>query len=308
MEYVIDLTAKPTSKYSESISKLIESLVSGDQDNAMLALDEIEVAAVEKFKQISTNEYTAGYLSYIEDCDVKKTSDQYNLDITTGGFGYEFAIALVDLLGSYCEKLSAHVTHDEDYGHIPLKVNYRDGVVYADGEEVSVRTFEEEVIDLWVVEPLLDSSLLEPIHKLCKKAQASDDFAQLSQIYINLFKPIISIAKNNNKSSNLLSTDDEAGYQSYINGVLDLEIQKNNHPVIKFFKNQMYENLEKMSSCNYLGSILDEYKKTLLVFWTIYDLHNEDREESFDEYFEDVIDQEDFELVYEMTALLEFSS
>jgi hypothetical protein len=105
----------------------------------------------------------------------------------------------------------------------------------------------------------------------------------------------------------LLSIDDEAEYKSYINDVLDLEIHKNNHPVINFFKNKMHENLENMVSSNYLGSIFDEYKKTLLVFFTIFDLHNnKDSEETFDEFFEEVDDQEEFELIYEITALLEF--
>ncbi len=307
MEYGINLTAKPTSKYSEPINKLIKSLIGGDRDNALIALDEIEIVAVEKYTKISTHEYYADYLSYLENLDLKTIDDEYNLDITTGGWGYEFAIALVDLLGPYCEKLTAYVTHDEDYGHIPIIINYRDDAVYADGEEVSVCTFEEEEIDLWAVDPLLDSNVLEPIHNICKKVKTSDDFTQLSQIYIDLFKPIAAIAENYDLRSNLLSIDDEAEYQSYIHGVLELEINKNNHPAINFFKNKLYENLENMVSCNYLGSIFDEYKKTLLVFFTIYDLHNnKDSEETFDEFFEEVIDQEEFELIYEMTALLEF--
>jgi hypothetical protein len=309
MEYGINLIAKPTDKYSESINKLIKSFISGDKDNAMTALDEIEVVAVEKYTEISTHEYYADYLSYLENLNPKKIDDEYNLDITTGGLGYEFAVALVDLLGPYCEKLTAYVTHDEDDGHIPIKVNYHNDAVYADGEEVSVRTFEVEEIDLWAVDPLLDSRILEPIHNICKKAKTSDDFTPLSKIYIDLFKPIVAIAESYDLCSDLLSIDDEAEYKSYINDVLDLEIHKNNHPVINFFKNKMHENLENMVSSNYLGSIFDEYKKTLLVFYTIYDLHNnKDCEESFDEFFEEVVDQEEFEVIYEITALLEFGA
>lgn len=307
MEYGINLIAKPTDKYSESINKLIKSFISGDNDNAMTALGEIEVIAVEKYTNISTHEYYADYLSYLENLDLKKIDDEYNLDITTGGLGYEFVVALVDLLGPYCEKLTAYVTHDEDYGHIPIKINYHNDAVYADGEEISVRTFEEEEIDLWAVEPILDSNVLESIHNICKNVKTIDGFSQLSQIYIDLFKPIVAIAEKYELSSNLLSINDEAEYQSYIHGVLDLEIHKNNHPVINFFKNKMHENLENMVSSNYLGSIFEEYKKTLLVFFTIYDLHNnKDSEESFDEFFEEVIDQEEFEVIYEITALLEF--
>lgn len=309
MEYGINLIVKPTDKYSESINKLIKSFISGDKDNAKTALDEMEEVAVEKYTEISTHEYYSDYLSYLENLDLKTIDDAYNLDITTGGMGYEFAIALVDLLGPYCEELTADVTHDEDYGYIPIKINYQNDAVYADGEEVSVRTFEEEEIDLWTVEPLLDSSVLEPIHNICKKAKVSDDFSQLSQIYIDLFKPVVEIAESYDLFSNLLSIDDEAEYQSYIHGILDLEIYKNNHPVINFFKNKMYENLENMVSSNFLGSIFDEYKKTLLVFFTIYDLHNnKDSEESFDEFFEEVIDQEEFDVIYETTALLEFGA
>lgn len=308
MEYGINLIAKSKVKYSGSIDKFFNSLIKGDKDTAKIALGNLDETAVAKYTQISTHEYYDNYLSYIEDCIVKKSEGEYNFDITTGGFGCEFSIALVDLLGPYCEKLNAYVTHDEDYGHIPEKINYRNGNLYANGKEVFVLTFEEEVIDLWVVEPQLDTKTLASIHNLCKKAHTNKTFTALSEIFTALFEPIVTLAEQYKLSSNLLSIDDKEEYKSYIKGVLDLEIVINNHLVINLFNDRMYENLEKMQSIDYLGSIFHEYKKILLVFFTIYDLHNnQDSEETFDEFFEDVADQEDFELIYEMTALLEFA-
>jgi len=63
MEYGINLTAKPTSKFSEPINDLINSLISGDKGNALITLGEIEIVAVEKYTKISTHEYYADYLS-----------------------------------------------------------------------------------------------------------------------------------------------------------------------------------------------------------------------------------------------------
>ncbi len=307
MEYGINLKAKPTAEYSVSMTKLIKSLVGGNKDNVVTALNDMSLSAIEKYTKISTHDYYSSYLTYLDKLDFKKINDVYSLDITTGSFGYEFAIALVDLLGPYCEKITAYVTHDEDFGHIPIKITHHHNTVFADGEKVSVLVIKEEEINLWAIEPWVDSNTLEAISTICKKAKSIKDFTQLSLIYSELFKPIVTLAESYELSSELLSTHDEAEYLVYINGVIDLEINKTNHLVIDLFQIKMRENLDYMMRTNYLGSIFEEYKKTLLVFYTFYDLHNNKKsDETLDEFIEEIIDYEEFELIYQATALLEF--
>jgi len=306
VEYGINLKIKAQSKNKKTINDFIECLIKGELSSVTKVLKGLDKAQ-EKYQQIFSNQYYGNYIEYIKDCPIIKGKEM-TLEITTGGLGPEFTVALVGFLGNYCDKVSAEVTHDEDYGHIPVIVTYSNGKVYEDGKETPVKTFEEEEeeINLWIEEPILDAEALKTIHCLAKTALKKHGFAELARIYVDLFVPIVFLAKTHDLLTDILVEDDKQEYLEYIQGVVELDVQKSNHPAIILFKNKMFENLREIAQSHYLGSIFQEYKKTLLVFYTISDLHTEDREESFEEFFAEVVDEDDFELAYEMMSLLEF--
>lgn len=305
MEYWIDLKIKPKNKYFQPINRFVESAVNGEVDSIEEIFSEISDVALEKYIKIKTHEYYGSYINHLQGCLTDKKSNKISIDITTGGMGPEFSVALVDLLGEYCEEIIAYVTHDEDFGHIPIELTYAQGKVYEDGEEIALRTFEEEVIDSWVEEPIVDKDILKPIQDICKKATADTSFLELTKIYIELYTPITTVAKKYDLLTDLLDGDDKDEYLEYIEKVLNLSYYKEKHPVFTFFKNKMHENLQEMSKTEYLGSLFHEYKKTLVTFYVFCDAVNDETEGTFEELFEEINNQADFDLVYEMTALFE---
>ena len=130
MQYWIDLKIKPKSKYSSPINKFIDAVVGGDIKCIEGIFSELSDDAVEKYKNIETHEYYGYYIYDIEGRQVVKKKKEITLDITTGGMGPEFSVALVDLLGEFCEEITANVTHDDEYGDIPVKLTYQNGAVY----------------------------------------------------------------------------------------------------------------------------------------------------------------------------------
>lgn len=301
MENGINLIIKPKSKYSSLINRFIESAISGDIDSFAGIFSELSDEALEKYNKIETHEYYGSYIESLQDSLVDKKKRKTVLDITTGGMGLEFSVALVDLLGEYCEEITAGVTHDEEYGHIPVKITYADGIVYENGKEVALRTFEEEEINSWVVEPIVNKGILEPIYDICKKVTVDTSFLHLTEIYIELYDPIVSVARTHNLLTPALDGDDKKEYVEYIEEVLNLDHYKEKHPIFTFFNKKMYENVQEISKTEYLGSIFNEYKKTLMMFYVICDAVNEKAEE----LFEDMGDQDGFDVVYEMTALFD---
>lgn len=157
------------------------------------------------------------------------------------------------------------------------------------------------------MEPIVDKDVLEPIYDICKKATVDTSFLQLTKIYLELYDPIVSVVRTHNLLTAVLDGDDKEEYVEHIEEVLNLSYYKEKHPVFTFFKNIMYENLQEISKTEYLGSIFDEYKKTLMTFYVICDAVNDETEGSFEEIFEEVDDQDDFNLIYEMTALFDLS-
>ncbi len=303
MEYWIDLKIKPKSKYSNCINRFIESVLSGDIGNFEGIFSELGDEALEKYTTIANHEYYGSYINGLQGHPICKETNNTSIEITTGGMGPEFSVALVDLLGEFCDEITADVTHDEDFGHIPVKLTYANGVVYENGSEISLRNFDEEEIDSWAAEPIVDKDVLEQIYAISKKATADTSFLQLTNIYRELYDPIIAVGTTHNLLTATLDGDDKQEYEEYIEEVLNLEYYKKEHHIFAFFKNLMYENLQKISTTQYLGSIFHEYQKTLVTFYVICDAANTETEGSFEGLFEDMHEQDDFEIVYEMTAL-----
>jgi len=308
MECYIDLTIEPIKKYTKFIDDLIDCFKKGKIQNASIILKKLDNVALKKFNNLLTNEYTSGYMRYMVGIQNKKTNNIIHFDeIQTGGLGFDFAVALVDLLGPYCKKITANITHDDEYGNIPERITYHNGCVYVNDKHTDIRVFEEEEINLWLEEPIFSKEVLKPIHEVAKKVSQHTNFSELAKTLIALYDPIIYIARENKLLTDLLDGDDKEEYIEYIEKVLALDVYKKDHCIFNFFKNKIYENIIEISTTEYFGSILQEYTKTLLVFYIISDSFEEDGQESFEEITEDMHHQEDFDILYECTALLKFS-
>ena len=316
MEYNIELRIAPADKYKKSIDAFIDNVVKGDIGNASNNLKNIDEIALDKFNNILNSFYTSDYIQYMENLEVKKSDGIIYFDeITTGGRGYEFSVALIDLLGPYCKKVTADVTHDEEDGHIPETMIYQDDSVYVDGSQTAVRIFEDEDDEddpeLWKTEPVLSEKALSSIHAIAKKSSKETTIAGLAKILLELYDPIVSIATKEKVSMELLGLFDKRGHALNIENLSSLDIYKNNHPFFSFLKDKILENLIQISETEYFGSVVYEYAKTLLVFFEIYEVYlqhkeEEEIEETTEAFFDELNEQVEFDVIYEGTELIEF--
>jgi hypothetical protein len=275
-------------------------------DAALDALSQIDDDAVERYKNLLSNEYYGDFAAEFEAVEIKGKS--ISMGTVTGSMGFEFAVAFIDFLGPYCEEIIGNFQHDEEPPEDepwPIKLTYEEGKVYANDIETAVVTspfdsFEDDEYE-WDEEPKLDKGVLAPIYQICQKASEENNLSELVSIYSSLLDPILAIGTEYEASLN--EELPERDWLEAINGLHNLKAVKDNHQAITYFKNKMYENISIMADCEYFGSILSEYKKVLIVAILIFELHEESCDESFEESFGYVEDQDEFNGLYELVGL-----
>lgn len=306
MECYVSLKIESKESTKKNLASFMKFADDYQIEEALDALRRIDDDAAEGYKNLLSNEYYGDFAAEFESVKVKGKS--ISMGTVTGSMGFEFAVAFIDFLAPYCEEITGTFQHDEEPPEDepwPTKLTYKEGKVYANDIETAVVTspfdfFEDDEVE-WDLEPKLDKGVLAPIYHVCQKASEETNLSELISIYSSLLDPIIAIGTEYEASLN--EELPESDWLEAINGLHNLKAVKDNHQAITFFKNKMYENLSIMAECEYFGSILSEYKKVLIVAILIFELHEESCDESFEETFGDVEDQDEFNGLFELVGL-----
>lgn len=135
MECYVSLIFKPKPIHRGLLASFITSMRDSNTQGAAQALGQLGSEAVEHFEQILSDSTFREYMHSVECIAVKKTT--LSVDLVTGSHGFEFAVALINLLGPYCDKITGVYAHDEEPQEDcewPVQLTYIEGIVYANGQ------------------------------------------------------------------------------------------------------------------------------------------------------------------------------
>lgn len=133
MEVYVSLAVKPKPTAQQPLADLFNALRDGDTQGATQASAQLGAEALQAFERISAHSAFSDYLGTFGCVAVKKTT--IAADIVAGSEGFEFAVALMELLGPYCKELTGTYEHDEEPEdeEWPIQLAYTQGEVYANG-------------------------------------------------------------------------------------------------------------------------------------------------------------------------------
>lgn len=135
MECYVSLILKPKPIHRGLLASFLTSVRDGNTQGAAQALGQLGSEAVERFEQILSDSTLREYMHSFECIAVKKTT--LSVDLVTGSHGFGFAVALIELLGPYCDRVTGVYAHDEEPPEDcewPVKLTYTGGIVYANGQ------------------------------------------------------------------------------------------------------------------------------------------------------------------------------
>lgn len=135
MECYVSLILKPKPIHRGLLASFFTSMRDSNTQGAAQALGQLGSDAVERFEQILSDSTLREYMHSFECMAVKKTT--LSVDLVTGSHGFEFAVALINLLGPYCDKVTGVYAHDEEPPEDcewPVQLTYVAGIVYANGQ------------------------------------------------------------------------------------------------------------------------------------------------------------------------------
>lgn len=112
MEVYVSLAVKPKPTAQQPLADFFNALRDGDTQGATQASAQLGAEALQAFERISAHSAFSDYLGTFGCVAVKKTT--IAADIVAGSEGFEFAVALMELLGPYCKELTGTYEHDEE--------------------------------------------------------------------------------------------------------------------------------------------------------------------------------------------------
>lgn len=139
MEVYVSLIVKPKTSLKKPLADFFNALHDGNTQDATQASAQLGAETLQAFELIRAHSAFKDYLSTFGRVAVKKT--MIEADIVAGSHGFEFAVALMELIGPHCKELTGTFEHDEEPEdeEWPIQLAYSQGEVYANGHLAAYR-------------------------------------------------------------------------------------------------------------------------------------------------------------------------